>query len=145
MTIRNPVIPEQIRMESYPRCLCLNSRGEFYANPRALFDLESCIARPTDYLVYDQIDAMTFALHFVPKKGDGTVHVRRPKSKTTALFGAGPVLLLLPAMRVAEGRIREVPYTLQPSEGDCPLFVLDFRREENRPARKPKHKAKSPG
>ncbi|HLO03754.1 MAG TPA: hypothetical protein VK191_11655 [Symbiobacteriaceae bacterium] len=136
MALRNPVIPEQIQMANYPRCLSLNSRGELYANPRALFDLESCIARPTDWLVYDQHDAMTFALHFIPKQVDGAVHVRRSTTKTTALFGAGPILALLEYLRVKPGRIREIDYTVQPVEGEDSLFILHCGQQKNRPAKK---------
>lgn len=133
MEIRKPLIPELIRLEEYPQCLSLNSRREFYANPRALIGLESSIARPTDWLVFDERDGQTYALHFLPHKVPGAVHLRRSKSRTTALFGAGPLLAKRPDLRVADGRIREIPYTLALSEGEYPLFLLHIVEEENRP------------
>lgn len=136
MEARNIIVPELVRLRGYPKCLALNSRREFYANPRALIDLESSVARPWNWLVYEQLDDVRFALHFVPKKIDGAVHVRRPKSGTTAIFGAGPLLALYEVLKVAAGRIREVPYTLEPQEGGNARFVITITAEENRPAAK---------
>lgn len=136
MEIPNIVVPQLVRLQQYPQCLALNSRREFYANPRALLDLESTVPRPWDWLVYEELDDWRFALHFIPKKIDGAVHVRRPKSGTTALFGAGPLLALSEWLIVARGRIREVPYTLEPREGGYPRFVITITTDENRPAKK---------
>lgn len=136
MEIPNIVVPELVRLQGYPQCLSLNSRREFYANPRALIDLESSAPRPWPWLVYEQLDDHRFALHFVPKKLPGAVRVRRPKSGTTALFGAGPLLALSEWLPVTDGRIRDIAYTLEPREGDYPRFVIMITRGENRPAKK---------
>jgi hypothetical protein len=134
MKPRHPLVPELLRLEGYERCLVLNSRGEFYANPRALIDMESSIARPTDWLLFDKYEENVIALYWLKTKTDGAIHVRRSKSGTTALFGAGPLLSYRPVYKVeGPGHVRRVPYRLEP-HGPYPLFLLDLLAEDLRPS-----------
>lgn len=127
MKPRHPLVPAQMRLERYRKCLVLNSRGELYANPGALLDLESTTARPTDWLLFDEYEPNVIALHWQKTQVEGAVHVRRPKSRNTALFGAGPILILSPALKPqASGYVRELPYRMEP-HGTYPLFLLDIR------------------
>lgn len=132
MKLVNPVIPEQIRLEAYPRSLRLNHNGELYCNPAVTISLDATGKYVTDWLLFDELNTSEFALHWVPKR-EGAVKTRRSKSGTTLLFSATPLLLKRPDLRVEAGRIRLIPFRIDKTdEGD--LFVLDLTKEENIPS-----------
>lgn len=133
MKVIRPLIPEQLRLDSYGPKLHLNHSGELYANPAATAALDSSGLSPTDWLLFDQIAETEVALHWVPRGTTGARKVRRPKSGNTATFSASPLLLLFPRLRVPAGRIRVIPFRIDQTE-EGRLFVMEVDKEENVPS-----------
>lgn len=133
MEATNPLLPKQLWLESFDAVLRLNHSGELYANPRAAATLDGTAQSKTEWLLFDQRTIYEFALLWVPKGTDGAVKIRRPKTGNTFIFSALPLLLLRPALRVAAGRIRIIPYRIDKTETGA-LFVLDVSKEDNIPS-----------
>lgn len=130
MKVTKPLIPEQLRLESYDPQLHLNHSGELYANPVATAALDATGLSPTDLLLFDQIAETEVALHWVPRGTKGARKVRRPKSGNTASFSASPILLLFPRLRVPAGRIRLIPFRIDQTEEGA-MFVMEINKEES--------------
>jgi hypothetical protein len=133
MEANNPLIPQQLWLDSFDPVLRLNTGGDLYANPRAAAALYGTAQSKTDWLLFDQIALNEFALLWVPKDTPGATKVRRPKSGNTFTFSARPLLLLRPILRVAVGRIRIIPYRIDQTEQGA-RFVIDVSKEDNIPS-----------
>lgn len=123
----NPVNADAIRFDRYEPALRISARGQAYANPLVWGALES-IATPTGRLVYDQRSATEFALIWVKRGTRGSVAVSKKDGEQTATFSFGPMLALVPALRVQRGFIRLMPFRLEPVEGGT-LFLIDITVE----------------
>lgn len=121
----NPVIAEDIRFGRHDPALRVSARGQAYANPLVWGALES-IATPTGRLVYDQRSETEFALLWVKRGTRGSVTATAKGG--TATFSFGPVLAMVPALRVQRGYIRLVPFRLE-QVGNFTLFLIDIKQE----------------
>jgi hypothetical protein len=133
LKLTKPLIPEQLRLDSFDAELRLSHNGELYANPGATAHLDSTAQSHTDSLLFDQLSDTEVALHWVARGTNGSSRVRRPKKGNTALFSGTPLLLLFPKLRVPAGRIRRIPYRID-AKREGPLFVLDLTNEESIPS-----------
>lgn len=124
----NPVIADAIRFQFFDPALRVSARGQAYANPLVWGALES-IATPTGRLVYDQRSETEFALLWVKQGTPGSVKVCKKETERTATFSFGPMLALVPALRVQRGFIRRLPFRLEPVEGGT-LFLIDIKEEQ---------------
>lgn len=124
----NPVIADALRFDRYDPALRVSARGQAYANPVVWAALES-IATPTGYLVYDQRSETEFALIWVKRGTRGAVKVTHREGERTATFSFGPMLALIPALRVQSGFIRLIPFRLQPVDRGV-LLLLRILEEQ---------------
>lgn len=133
MKLVRPLIPEQLRIDSYGPELHLNHSGDLYANPCVTAALDSTGFSPTEWLLFDQIADTEVALHWVPRGTTGASRVRRPKNGRTATFSGSPLLLLFPRLRVPARRIRLIPFRVDQTEEGL-LFVMEVSKEESIPS-----------
>jgi hypothetical protein len=140
--INRLLVTDQIRFEGYEEALHLTARNQLYANPAAMAALEStCPRLAAKCVAYDERSETEIAIHWVEKGTLGSHPVSRRENERTGLFTFGPVLALHPALKVARGWVRRIPYRIEPTpEGN--LFILDLAQSDVIPSQRRRSKAK---
>jgi hypothetical protein len=129
---RKYVVARDARAANKPKAARLNSRHQLGFNVITLAGLDGTATVKTDFLGFEPLDdANRYAVDHVIKGTDGAVALKRSKSERTGSVSFGPVLADRPDLKVEKGRLRMIPWTIDPDSG---RFILELAQEENIPA-----------
>lgn len=127
------VVAKEVREKKKPKAAKLNSRKQLGWNPVTLQALDSTVAMKTDHIAFEELSRTQIAVDEVEEGTPGAVPLQRSKSEKTASSGSGPILALHPEFAVEVGRIRLIPWMIDPT---TKRFILLLDQETNIPAPK---------
>jgi hypothetical protein len=132
------VVAKEVREEAKERVTTQNAKDQLRWNSVSFEPFENCAKPRYKYVAYQELSHDRWAVDQVPKGTPGAVKLRRAKNENTATASFGPVLALRPELKVAPGRLRLIPWEIDPETN---RFILRLDLEENIPSPKRTKKA----